>query len=281
MDEIYSQHTESIAIHKILKDAYLQCDEELGVESLTPLIGASAGASGAKLLQGSIKGYSVVIKAFPVDCPFSYIKGRQRKKNTIRDYGNYEIGTGLMLTDIFILTSLTQNIVTCYNYLICNNSYNISVSICHMTPIPKQTRYPIVNQPDHPLYSYYEPYFSPSINNGIETPHRDDVTRYFMVEKCRGDLQGYITKHSHVPTILLNTLNYVTLMVFHTLLLFDIMLNGYSHNDLGLRNVLYTEDSHGTCDSYNRYIINDNIVDVPTNIIIPKIWDYAYVRYII
>lgn len=197
MSKIYSQHTESIAIFYILKDHPVRCDSELGLESLKTLSGASMGASGAKLLQGRNQGYPVVIKAFPVDCPFNYIRGRQRKKNTVRDYGNCEIGTGLMLTNTFILTHLTQNIVTCYNYTICDYSYETDISMCHKTSIPKQQVYPIINDNTHPLYSYYEPYFFrlrtlhcvpysaliPLINGISETGDRgDNITRYFMVK---------------------------------------------------------------------------------------------------
>jgi hypothetical protein len=38
-------------------------------------------------------------------------------------------------------------------------------------------------------------------------------------------------------------------------------------------------DSRGSNDTYNRYIFPDGVVDIPTNVIIPKIWDFAYVRY--
>lgn len=280
MSEINSQHSESVAFYHTLKDHPILCTKNLGVNSLKLLTGASAGASGAKLLQAHIQEYFIVIKTFPLEYPFKYIRGVRRNKNTVRDYGNYEIGTGLMLTNKFILTHLTQNIVTCYNYTICDYSYETEISICHKEAIPKQIDYPIVNNNKHPLYSYYEQYFNPLKTEQIETPRLDDITRYFMVEKCDGDLQGFIEGNRHNPTMLLEILNYVVLMIFHTLLLFDIVLGGYSHNDLGLRNILYVIDPYGSCDTYNRYIFNDTIsIDVPTHIIIPKIWDYAYVKY--
>ena len=276
---MYSQHTKSIAIYNILKNYPLKCNETLGVDSLGALIGSSPGASGARLLKARNHGYPVVIKAFPVDCPFKYIRGNQRKNNTVRDYGDFEIGTGMMLTENFILTHLTQNIVTCYNYTICDYSYETEVSMCRKIDIPRQSSYPIINDVQHPLYSYYDPYFTPLINGPVETPKRDDITRYFMVEQCEGDLQGFI-ETNHSSDLLLDILDQVVLMIFHTLLLFDIVLGGYSHNDLGLRNVLYVTDSYGTCDTYNRYIFpNMNSIDVSTQVIIPKIWDYAYVRY--
>lgn len=276
---MYSQHTKSIAIYNILKNYPLKCNETLGVDSLGPLIGASQGASGAKLLKARNHGYPVVIKAFPVSCPFKYIRSNQRRNNTIRDYGDFEIGTGIMLTETFILTHLSQNIVTCYNYTICDYSYETELSLCHKTPIPRQSYYPIINDVRHPLYSYYDPYFTPLINGVVETPQRDDITRYFMVEQCEGDLQGFI-ETNHTSDLLLDILDRVVLMIFHTLLLFDIVLGGYSHNDLGLRNVLYVTDTHSTCDTYNRYIFpNMDSIDISTQVIIPKIWDYAYVRY--
>jgi hypothetical protein len=265
-------------IYHRLKDRFIQCDRTLGVDSLKRLHGASEGASGAKLLKGRMRGYLVVIKVFPVDCPYKYIRGRQRRNNGVRDYGDFEIGTGLMLTDTFILTGLTQNVVTCYNYTICNYSYDVDVSRCHRTSIPRQPAYPIVNDNSHPLHSYYDDYFKSSTSDNVETPYRDDVTRYFMVEKCIGDLQGFISEDEQLES-LIDTLNYVVLMVFHTLLLFDNVLDRYSHNDLGLRNVLYVRDSRGSNDTYNRYIFPDGVVDIPTNVIIPKIWDFAYVRY--
>lgn len=279
MTDVYSQHTESIMIHNRLKDCPVQCDPTLGIKSLKPLRGASAGASGAKLLQGRMNTYPVVIKVFPVDCPFKYVRGQQRRKNVVRDYGNCEIGTGLMLTDTFILTGLTQNIVTCYNYTICNYSYDVDVSCCHKKLIPKQPAYPIINETSHPLYDYYQSYFTSEKQQFIETPYRDDVTRYFMVEKCRGDLEGFIQENKRSES-LIDTLNYVVLMVFHTLLLFDENLGGYSHNDLGLRNILYVKDSYGSNDTYHRYIFSNEIVDIPSDIIIPKIWDFGYVRYV-
>lgn len=279
MSKLYSQHTKAIAIYNILKNYPVKCNETLGVDSLSTLIGISAGASGARLLKARNHGYPVVIKAFPVDCPFKYIKGNQRKNNTIRDYGDFEIGTGMMLTATFILSHLSQNIVTCYNYTICNYSYETEFSMCHKTNIPRQSNYPIINDSKHPLYVYYDPYFTPLINGLVETPKRDDITRYFMVEQCEGDLQGFI-ENNHSSDLLLDILDQVVLMIFHTLLLFDCVLGGYSHNDLGLRNVLYVTDPYGMCDTYNRYIFPNMVsIDISTQVIIPKIWDYAYVRY--
>lgn len=244
------------------------------------LKGASAGASGAKLLQGKQRGYPVVIKVFPVDCPVKYIKGIRRRNNGIRDYGNFEIGTGLMLTDTFIITHITQNIVTCYNYTICDYGYNTEWSICHKQQIPRQENYPIINEITHPLYSFHEPYFSPMINGVVETPQRDDMIRFMMVEKCEGDIQGFIETNYDNFNLLTDTLNNVTIMIFHTLLLFDSVLGGYSHNDLGTRNILYVEDPYKSYDTYWRYVFPDmTSVDIPTTTIIPKIWDYAYVRY--
>lgn len=71
------------------------------------------------------------------------------------------------------------------------------------------------------------------------------------------------------------------LMTFHCLLLFDCMLDGYSHNDLGARNVLYVYDEHPA--GYFRYTFPSNTgyisIDIKNDMLIPKIWDFAFVRY--
>jgi hypothetical protein len=270
-------YTNSILLYHKLKHHPVHCQSDLGLNLLKLLSGISPGASGTTLLKAWQLGHPVVIKVFPVDCPFKYIRGHRRPNNNIRDYGNFEIGTGLMLTEQFILTGLTQNITICYNYTVCNYSYDYDYSKCHKTTIPRQSGYPIVNDNNHPLFKYYEAYNTPLINGPVETPLRDDISRYFMVERCDGDLQGFIEKNDRY---IVDILIYVTIMIFHTLLLFDSILGGYSHLDLGLRNILYVIDPYATSNTYNRYLFPDGTeVDIPTTIIIPKIWDFAYVRY--
>lgn len=275
-----SQHLDSIELYHILKNQPVKCASDLGVKWLKLLLGASPGAGGATLLEAEYEGYPIVIKAFPISCPYKYINGRRRNNTNIRDYGNFEIGTGLMLTEMFILNSLTQNIVTCYNYSICEFSYPTEMSICRNIAIDRQSDYPIVNNNKHPLHHYYNSYFSPNVNNTIVTPLLDDMMRFFVVEKCEGDLQGFIERNSDDYHELMINLNRIIPMILHTLLLFDIVLQGYSHYDLGLRNILYVIDPHGSDYTYNRYIFPDlTAIDIPSSTIIPKIWDYAFVRY--
>lgn len=71
-------------------------------------------------------------------------------------YVNFELGTGMMLTEKFIVPGLTQNIATCYNFTICNYSYDTNISYCTKQHIPKQLYYPIVNDPNHVLYIFHQ-----------------------------------------------------------------------------------------------------------------------------
>lgn len=79
------------------------------------------------------------------------------------------------------------------------------------------------------------------------TPNLSDELRFLMVEHCAGDIQGYI-ENNYMASNFIETLYKLTLMTFHALLLLDAMLGGYSHKDLGTRNVLYTWDPYGSAD---------------------------------
>jgi len=274
-----SQHITSIELYNELCNVYVRCDPNLGMEVLRKLRGASPGVGGAILLSGRINNRNVVIKTFPIDCPFKYLKGLRKDNHNIRDYGNYEPGTGLLFTHLFILTSITQNITTCYNITTCEYAYDVSESMCTRQPIPEQTSYPITNDPSSLLNSMMTNYNSVNKQGPYDIPSRSDSVRFMMVEQCQGDIQGLIESGKYT----FDLLNKMILMVFHTLLIFDSTLEGYSHNDLGTRNVLYTTDPEGSDQTYWRYHFPSGqsvlSIDISTNTLIPKIWDFAFVRF--
>jgi len=293
-----SQHLDSIKLFNSLRNHPVTCHPTLGVQFLNILKGASPGAGGAILLSAEINGEPVVIKAFPTDCPVKYFKGnRQMKKKNIYDYGDYEPGTGLMLTEQLIINHITQNIVTCYNISICEYAYNTNISMCSRKNIPSQSSYPIPTIDDcklmaetekfNPLCAMNNIYYSVVTTDLFELPERDDMVRFMMVEKCAGDIQGLIESYNSLDysqiLYLINNLYLMCLMIVHTLILFDCILDGYTHKDLGARNVLYTWDLHQSPNKFWRYNFptNNGIVsiDIPTSTLIPKIWDFANVRF--
>jgi hypothetical protein len=293
-----SQHIDSILLYELLRNNPVRCDPTLGVQLLNVLKAASPGAGDATLMSAEIQGEPIVIKSFPTDCPIKYLNGiKPRINSNIRDYGDYEPGTGLMLTENFIIPSITQNIVTCYNLSVCEYAYNVTKSMCSRNTIPPQPSYPIPTTDycqimaeagtPNPLCPMNNTYNSLATTGTYETPSRDDTVRFMMVERCAGDIQGLIESYSGSgPSqilFLINNLYLMCLMVFHTLLLFDCMLNGYTHKDLGARNVLYTWDPHQSINKFWRYTFPSGTnfinIDIPTSTFIPKIWDFAYVRY--
>lgn len=96
-----SQHLESIELYDILHNYQVKCNPDLGMDYFYKLTGASPGAGGALLLNSQVEGYPVVIKVFPTDCNFKYLKDRAIPNKQIRDYGDFEPGTGLLLTHLF------------------------------------------------------------------------------------------------------------------------------------------------------------------------------------
>lgn len=296
---MFSQHNECIHLFDKLKDNHVECNETLGMDHIGILEGTSPSASGATLLYGMINNIAfsdsfleVVIKVFPVDCPFRYINNKRKPINNVPiDYGNYEPGTGLLLTDLFILPHLTQHVVTCYNAAYCNEAYQVEISNCTRQPINNMTHY-IVPSPErckqlrsegspHPLEIMNTMYYTINKQGPYESPARSDTIRLLMVEKCAGDLQGVI-KGLETKTIeqIDQLLEKLLLMIFHTLLLFDKILGHYSHNDLGARNILFVSENSLYSDMFCRYNFFDLFaIDIPCNTIIPKIWDYAYVRF--
>ena len=293
-----SQHRDSITLYHKLKDRPIQCDQTLGVTVLKRLKGASPGVGGATLLTAYMDGNPVVIKVFPNDCPVKYLRGAVRGA-AVRDYGDYEPGTGLMLTEQLILPGLTQNITTCYNQTVCDPAYDTVVSLCTRQSLIPKPSYPMPNvsrcqENDHPLCIMDSVYRSVSTQGHFEVPPRSDAVRFMMVEKCAGDIQGLIElfgdkRHESIETFD-HSLYKMLFMTFHALILLDCIFDGYSHKDLGARNVLYTFDPHQrprttSCltNTYYRYLLpsGDNFitVDISSNTLIPKIWDFAFVRY--
>lgn len=249
------------------------------MEVLRKLRGLSRGVSGAILLSGIINGENVVIKVFPSDCPFKYLKGSRKSNSSVRDFGDYEPGTGLLFTNIFILTSITQNITTCYSISICDYAYSTEISMCTRELIPRQSTFVVTNDQTTLFNSIMNTYGTTTQQGPYEIPNRSDSIRFMMVEQCEGDMQGLLESGEYT----LEVIEKMILMVLHTLLIFDSSLSGYSHNDLGTRNVLYVRDVKGTSDVYWRYHFpsGDSVIsiDIPTNTPIPKIWDFAFVRF--
>jgi len=280
----------------------VSCDITLGVTHLSNLKGASPGAGGAILISADVEDEPIVIKAFPVDCSFKYRLGRQIVNTSgIRDYGDYEPGTGLLLTELFIIPSITQNITTCYNVSVCKEAYDVNDSYCTRTPITTKESYPIPNAEQcnemalagelSPLCGLNSAYHQVVKQSIYEIPARSDIVRFMMVEKCIGDIQGLIEgltsiQESFVTNDFDDLMYTMLLMVMHTLLLFDSVLGGYSHKDLGARNVLYTWEPLSTLHNENQhwrynFPSGNNIisVDIPISTLIPKIWDFAFVRF--
>jgi len=296
-----SQHINSIKLYNILHNYPISCDSTLGVKHLSNLKGSSPGAGGAILMSADVDDQPVVIKAFPIDCPFKYVKGMVKNNTSgIRDYGDYEPGTGLLFTDMFILKSITQNITTCYNVSVCDNAYDVPISLCTRNPINPKKSYPIPNDKkcsstNHrdlsPLCGLNTSYKQIIKQSVFEVPSRSDTVRFMMVEKCLGDIQGLIEGLTRFEPKLdiadFDDLLYkMTLMVAHTLLLFDAILGGYSHKDLGTRNILYTWEPLSNSTNKNMYWrynfpSGDTIlsIDIPISTLIPKIWDFAFVRF--
>lgn len=292
-----SQHQDSINLYDQLRSHPVQCDKSLGVQMFSVLSGASSGAGGATLLNAKMIDEPIVIKVFPTDCNVKYLQNKPRENTNLRDYGDYEPGTGLLLTNLFILHHLTQNLTTCYNLSIYNQAYNTKTSMCTRQILPKMLGYPMPTkeqcniispmEPINPLCHFNGTYNTVTANSHFELPSRGDIVRFMMVEKCSGDLQGLIESSIITNTVSLEKLDTVlyamTLMVFHALILFDCVLNGYSHKDLGTRNVLYTWDSYRNKDTYWRYDFPSGesmlSIDIPSDTLIPKIWDFAFVRF--
>lgn len=285
---------------------------DLGVRLISNLRGASPGAGGATIISavvdivtgvtgGEFVEEPVVIKVFPVDCPFRYFKGTVKPNTAVRDYGDYEPGTGLLLTELFIIPSLTQNITTCYNVSVCNQAYDTEVSMCTRAPLPHKLSYPIPSlttcSAHIPIEETKNPFcpmtnlYNVVMNQGVfEIPARADVVRFMMVEKCSGDIQGLIEGFGKLNLNLENirlmidtTLQVMLLMIIHTILMLDSVLNGYSHKDLGARNILYTWDPHQSNNTYWRYTMPSGSemlsFDINTTSLIPKIWDFAFVSF--
>lgn len=274
-----SQHLISIALYEKLHHVDIRCDENLGMEILRKLRGASPGVGGGLLFSAIIDRENVVIKVFPSDCPFKYIKNTRKNNTNLRDYGNYEPGTGLLFTNIFIITSITQNITTCYNLSTCEYAYSTEISKCTRNPIPPQESFVVTDDQSAPLHSMMTVYNSTIQQGPYEIPSRSDIIRSMMVEQCQGDIQDLLESGNYTFELL----EKIILMVFHTLLIFDCILEGYSHNDLGTRNVLYTNDTTAEKDTYWRYYFPSGpsivSIDIPTTTLIPKIWDFAFVRF--
>lgn len=157
------------------------------------------------------------------------------------------------------------------------NKSVIQPSLCQLTE----------EKSPHPLCPMKNIYDTTTLSGYFETPQLSDEVRFLLAERCTGDIQGLIESYDDTNitqlSYLIETLYYMCLMVFHTLILFDSILDGYSHKDLGARNVLYTWDPHQNPNTYWRYNFpaSNGIfsIDIPTTTFIPKIWDFAFVRY--
>lgn len=285
-----SQHLDSIKLYYKLHNHHILCDETLGVKFLDNLKGASPGAGGALLLSAVMDGELVVIKVFQEDCPYKYLKGVQRSNvSAIRDYGDFEPGTGLLFTNIFILPSITQNITTCYNVSVCNPAYRSDVSLCTRKPLQNISSYPMPTEEYcennvNPLCVMNSMYHRINTQGPYEIPARSDIVRFMMVEKCPGDIQGLIETSGSITNQNIDHILYpMILMVLHCLLLFDCILDGYTHKDLGARNVLYTYKNLNADNRYWRYNFPSGSgtlsIDIPENSLIPKIWDFAFPRF--
>lgn len=163
---------------------------------------------------------------------------------------------------------------------ICKYAYQGESSVCTHEKITPDVEFPIPTQNlcqkfDNPLCSMNSTYHTVNKQGPYEVPSRGDEVRFLMVEKCSGDMQGLLQEN----VIDDQQLYLMLCMVFHSLFLFDKHLGSYSHKDLGLRNILYTWDLEGRSDEYWRYKFLDMEIDIPTTTLIPKIWDFAYVRF--
>jgi hypothetical protein len=104
------------------------------------------------------------------------------------------------------------------------------------------------NLVSHPLSVMYNAYKTPAVidvnGDGKQIhilPYYKNKLDILFAEKSTGDMEKIIEKMKKLPNEQVElTLTQMTLMVFHCLVMLDCALGGYTHNDLGLRNVLFT-----------------------------------------
>lgn len=267
---------------------HVPCAKNFNVENLEKLKGASVGVGGALLLTGVINTSTrnkrpreeellpVVLKIFPIDCQYKYTRNIQKPIKVFRDYGDFELGTGILLTHL-ASTYNVYNVTYCYNKDVCDDVYptDNDISKCSKKPVDKSKNiFPAsCTNNRNPLCSYKNTYDDVFVTESEIKPQLSDSIRILVAEKCMGDFDFLLLNN----VIEEKEFIYMLLMIFHTLIKLDEILGEFHHGDLGPRNVLYVVDD--VVGMY-RYDFPSLDVDIPKNIPFPKLWDFEKSRFL-
>jgi hypothetical protein len=276
--------TSKYLLEKYQSIHHMVCAKNFNIENVEKLKGGSVGVGGALLLTGVIKLKKrpreedllpVVLKIFPIDCQYKYIRNRQRPQLAVRDYGDFELGTGIVLTQLALIYDV-YNITYCYNKEVCDDVYPTenNISKCSNKNIDRSKNiFPeSCTNMKNPLCSYKNIYDNVVVTEAEIKPQLSDSIRILVAEKCMGDLDFLLLNNVIEQDVFI----YILLMIFHTLLKLDEILGEFHHGDLGPRNVLYVVDD---VDGMFTYDFPGFDVDIPKNIPFPKLWDFEKSRF--
>jgi hypothetical protein len=137
MDNTIQKLETSLENYKTIREKIKEvkrCSPTFGLQYIDRFVGGSEGRGGGTLLLGFINGTRVILKVFPEECPVYYIEPQSRKLkkklSTLKDFGKYEIGTGLCLRKLVLETGVSPCVAYCYTYLNCKSVYKIDVCPC-------------------------------------------------------------------------------------------------------------------------------------------------------
>lgn len=283
MKSSYEQYIYSKEMTLNIRKLRLPCKPDLGLYHFNILRLKSIGVSGDILAQGQIIlsncVISTVIKFFKIPCPFKrFVVGNREiiKPRHVNDKNRYELGNTLYLTDKILMNPiyLTHHITFAYNSRICTSAYESTISMCNPNRQLTLNEYLVSTNPNlkkFPQNAFRTDYMNHEL---------DDIIRYLVVEHLDGDLEQWINfQLSAKQDIIIFDYKLLSMliMIAYTLYVLDDHLQGFTHGDLGPRNILIQLIQPST--NFWKYQIkssqyNQNFYIMAQNAI-PKLWDFS------
>ena len=274
--------------YRIIKDHLYDCSSNLNIDGYSRPDGLGSSASGMVFAKGKVNGISVFVKIFQVPCDVQVIihgtRTIRRTKHS-HDINSLEIGLTKYLSDNFLLPGHTQNITFLYKMLSCDPAYDVSVSRCTRLPIAPGT---LVSNSDTPQYDLMSRY---------QEGQLDDRVNLMVVEECDGDLENLFRaalrdlNSGRLPPETFDSIwTSILLQLVLTLAMLNDHFDGFYHQDLGPRNILYSvaqgDDTYVSSASHQRwdalshfsYVYKGKEYLVENTGFVPKLWDFSHVR---